>query len=374
MTPTLLRLLTAIAAAALVMAACQPRTAARPPAQPADGAAAGGSVASGGSGTFDDRAIARFYEGKTVRFVVGFAPGGGFDTYTRTIARHIGKHIPGNPAVIVDNMVGGGSLTAANYIYGGTRPDGLTIGNWIGGLIMQQVLGGEGIEFDGRKFRFIGAPTPDSIVCAARKESGFKTLSETINAPQPLILGGTAPGSTTDDAPKILAAALGMNLKLVSGYGGTANIRQAADGGEIHGGCWSWESIKVTWKAAIESGDAQVIGQLTAQKLADLPDVELVLDLARTEEAKQLIRSGVLVPSIITRPYSMHPDTPNERVLAMRQAFMATFKDPEFIEEAEKARLDVAPIPGDEVEKLVRELFDAPEPVKAKLKSLLVIS
>ena len=355
----------AMALVAFATAACQARSGTPP-----------GQVASRDPGgpAFDRQAVANYYQGKTVRFIVGFAPGGGFDTYTRTIGRHIGKHIPGEPAVIVDNMPGGGSLTAANFVYGGTRPDGLTIGNWIGGLILQQVLGGEGIEFDARRYRFLGVPTPDNAVCAVRKDSGLTSLASTINAPQPFIVGGTAPGSTTDDVPKVLAAALGVNVRLVSGYSGTATIRQAADNGEIQGGCWAWESMKVTWRAALESGDATVISQAGAQKLGDLPTVEHVLDLARTDDARQLIMNGIIIPGAITRPYAVHPDTPNDRVQALREAFLAVFKDPEFIEEAQKANLDLAPIPGEEVEKLVGELFAAPEPVKARLKSVLVAS
>lgn len=342
---------------------CQPRTAAPPAATPSGGAPAP---------AYDERAVASYYQGKTVRFVVGFAPGGGFDTYTRAIGRHIGKHIPGNPAVIVDNMPGGGSLAAANFVYGGTRPDGLTIGSWIGGLIVQQVLGGEGIEFDARKYRFLGVPTPDNIVCAVKKDSGFAKLSDLVNSPRAVVLGGTAPGSTTDDAVKVLTAALGINTRLVSGYSGTATIRQAAESGEVNGGCWAWESIKVTWKAGLDAGDVVVLGQVTREKLPDLPGVEQAVDLARTEEAKALIQSGVILPSLITRPYTVHPETPPDRVQALSTAFMAVFKDPEFLDEAQKAGLDVAPIPGSEVERLINELFAMPEAVKSKLKAVLI--
>jgi tripartite-type tricarboxylate transporter receptor subunit TctC len=354
-------------AMSLAILGCQPRTGAAPP-RPA--AAENPAEAP----AYDERAVASFYQGKTVRFIVGFAPGGGFDTYTRTIARHIGKHIPGNPAIIVDNMVGGGSLTAANYVYNAARPDGLTVGNWIGSLALSQALGGEGIEFDARKYRFIGVPTPDSVACAVRKESGFKALSDSINSPQPLILGGVAPATVTDDLPKLLVAVLGANIKLVSGYSGTATIRQAADGGEVHGGCWTWESIKVTWRAPLEAGDVLMIGQATPEKLADLPGVEHVLDLVKTEEDKQLFRVGVVLPSQITRPYSVHPDTPPDRLRALRQAFMAALTDPEFVEEAQKARLDVNPVSGEEVERIVREMFEVPESVKARLRTILVAS
>ena len=338
---------------------CQPRTGAAPAQSDAP---------------YNEKAVADYYNGKTVRFVVGFAPGGGFDTYTRAIARHIGKHIPGNPAVIVDNMPGGGSLTAANYVYGGTRPDGLTIGNWIGGLVLQQVLGGEGIEFDAQKYRFLGIPTPDNIVCAVKKDAGVSKLSDLIGSPRQVVFGGTAPGSNTDDSVKVLTAALGLNTRLVSGYSGTATIRQAAENGEVNGGCWAWESIKVTWKAGLDAGDVAVLGQATREKLADLPNVEHALDLAKSEEDRQLIRAGIVVPSIISRPYSMHPDTPKDRVQALGQAFMDVFKDPEFLDEAQKAGLDVAPLPGSEVERLVRELFTTPDAVKARLKSVLITS
>ena len=351
----------------LVAVSCQPRTGAAPTARaPADSPPA--------EPVYDELAVARFYQGKTVRFIVGFAPGGGFDTYTRTIARHFGKHIPGNPAVIVDNMAGGGSLTAANYMYNAARPDGLTVGNWIGSLALSQALGGEGIEFDARKFRFLGVPTPDSVACAVRKESGFKAPSDSINSPQPMILGGVAPGTVTDDLPKLLVAVLGANIKLVSGYSGTATIRQAADGGEVHGGCWTWESIKVTSRAALEAGDVLMIGQAAPQKLAELPGVEHVLDLVKTEEDRQLFRVGVVLPSQITRPYSVHPDTPPDRLRALRQAFRAALADPEFVEEAEKARLDINPISGEEVERIVREMFEVPESVKARLRTILVTS
>jgi tripartite-type tricarboxylate transporter receptor subunit TctC len=380
MNRTVYRLLPVVAIATLLSLACQsrpaaaPSQAAAPAAAPAKPAASDRVASPAAEAPFDERAVASFYRGKTIRFIVGFAPGGGFDTYTRAIARHFGKYVPGNPSVIVDNMPGGGSLIAANWVYGASRPDGLTIGHWNGRMILQQVLGGEGIEFDARKYRFVGVPTQDNPVCAVRKESGFRSLSETINAPQPLILGGTAPGTVLDDGARLLRAVLGANVKLVSGYAGTALIRQAADGGEVHGGCWAWESVKVTWKSALETGDVVVIGQLTAQKLPDFPTVEAVLDLAKTDEARQLLRTGMIVPSAITRPFAVHPDTPEDRIQALRQAFTAVYQDPEFIDEAQRAKLDIDPIAGDQVEKLVRELFDIPEATKENLKAILVVS
>jgi tripartite-type tricarboxylate transporter receptor subunit TctC len=188
-----------------------------------------------------------FYKGKTITFVVGFSAGGGFDTYTRLIARHFAKHIPGNPTVVVENKTGAGSLIAANYIYNQAPHDGTVIGNWIGPLVLQQVLGNKAAKFDGRKFGWLGVPTPDSGVCALTKASGIKTMDDWFKSKRPIKIGGTAPGSTTDDVPNLLQAALGLPMKLVEGYKGTAKIRLAAESGEIDGGCWAWESIKPTW-------------------------------------------------------------------------------------------------------------------------------
>src|SRR5919109_2273244 len=172
-----------------------------------------------------------FYRGKSVRIVVGFSAGGGFDTYARAIARHMAKHIPGSPSIVVENMTGAGSLIAANHVYKVAKPDGLTIGHFIGGLIMQQVMGGSGIEFDARKFELIGVPVKENVVCALRKESGITSMETWMAAKTPVKLGGTAPGSTTDDVAKVLKEAVRLPIQLVSGYKGTADIRLAADSG-----------------------------------------------------------------------------------------------------------------------------------------------
>ena len=180
-----------------------------------------------------------FYRGKSVRIVVGFSAGGGFDTYARALARHLGRNIPGNPGVVVENMTGAGSLIAANHVFKVAKPDGLTIGHFIGGLFLGQVLGQPGIEFDARKFEFIGAPVSDHVVCAMTKASGITSIDKWMAAKTPLKMGGIAPGtSTPDNATRILKAALGLPIQLVSGYKGTADIRLAAEGGEVAGGCW----------------------------------------------------------------------------------------------------------------------------------------
>lgn len=234
-----------------------------------------------------------FYRGKNIRIVVGFAAGGGFDAYSRVIGRHMGKFIPGNPTFVVDNMTGAGSLIAANHVYKVAKPDGLTIGHFIGGLILQQVMGGSGIEFDARKFEMIGVPVKENVVCALRKESGITSVESWLAAKAPVKLGGTAPGSTTDDVAKILREAVGLPIQLVSGYKGTADIRLAADSGELAGGCWAWESIKVTWRQALDAKNVVVVLQTIPKPHPELPTIPLAINFAKTDEAKKLVEAGI---------------------------------------------------------------------------------
>jgi len=312
-----------------------------------------------------------FYKGKTIRMIVGFAAGGGFDTYSRAITRHMGKHIPGNPTFVVENMTGAGSLIAANYVYKVAKPDGLTMGNFIGGLIMQQVLGGSGIEFDAPKFGWVGVPVKDSVVCALRKESGITSAEQWFASKIPVKLGGTAPGSTTDDVPKVLSATLGLPIQVVAGYKGTSQIRLAADSGEIAGGCWAWESIKVTWRKGLEAGDVKVVLQAIPESHPELRKVPLAIKYAKTDEARKLIQVGVHDPGAITRPYMVAPATPIERLQLLRKAFLDTLKDEEFLAEATKAKLDIAPVTGEQVERIISGLFKLEPALLAKLKETL---
>jgi tripartite-type tricarboxylate transporter receptor subunit TctC len=316
-------------------------------------------------------ATPEFYQGKTIRIVVGLAAGGGFDTYSRAIARHMGKHIPGHPAIIVENMTGAGSLIAANYVYKIAKPDGLTIGNFVGGLIGQQLMGNPGIEFDARKFEWIGVPVKDNVACALTKASGITSVEQWMAAKTPVKLGATAPGSPTYDVPRLLTSTLGLPIHVVAGYKGTAEIRLAADGGEVAGGCWAWESIKATWRQALETGDVLIVLQTVPEAHPDLPSVPLAMSFAKTDEARQLIEAGIHDLSAITRPYSLPPGTPKERLQLLRQAFMDTLRDPEFVAEAEKSHLDIDPVPGDVMERIIAGLFTLEPPLLAKLKETL---
>jgi tripartite-type tricarboxylate transporter receptor subunit TctC len=312
-----------------------------------------------------------FYKGKTIRVIVGGSAGGGFDIYTRAMARHMGKHIPGNPAMVVENMTGAGTLIAAKYLYGSAKPDGLSFGIFNGALILSGALGNKSIDFDMRELEYLGVPVQDSTVCALRKESGVANMDQWFASKAPMKLGGLSPGNSTSDVARIIAAALNLPVQLVEGYKGTNEIRLAADAGELHGACWAWETLRVAWSKAIPAGEVNVVLQVTAKKILDLPNAPLALDLAKSDEAKQLLKAGAIDPAAIVRVYVTTPRTPKDRLQILRGAFAKTLTDPDFIAEAKRATLDINPLSGEEVKKIVDELFRLTPAMRGKLAGIL---
>jgi tripartite-type tricarboxylate transporter receptor subunit TctC len=311
------------------------------------------------------------FKGKTIRIIVGLAPGGGYDTYSRLIARHLGKHIPGNPVVTVENMDGAGSLIAANHIFKVAKPDGLTIGHIVGGLFLQQLLGKPGIEFDAVKFQFIGVPTQDNFVMGVSKATGITDLEKWRASKTVVKFGGVTPGGGTDDIPKVLAHTLGLPLQVVTGYKGTGPIRLAFHSGEVQGMCNAWESLKATWRNEVESGELVVVTQATIKAHSDLPKVPVAYTLAKNEADAKMIQLISRVNNSATRPYLLPPATPKEIVEILRKAFMETMRDAELLEEAQKAKLDINPDDGAGLERNVREIFKLDPPLVARLKEIL---
>jgi len=303
--------------------------------------------------------------------IVGGSAGGGYDTYTRTIARHLGKHIPGNPAFVVENMTGAGSIISANHVYKVARPDGLTICHFIGGIILQQALGKVGIEFDARKFIYLGAPAQDTTSVGVTKASGVTSMEQWLSAKTPVKFGGIGPGTATDDLPKMIRAVFGLPIQLVTGYKGTADIRLAVSSGEMQGLVNSWESFKSTWVREIESGFINIILVGIPQRHPELPNVPSIGEFAKTDEAKKLIQVAVYDYGSTARPYVFPPNTPPERVQILRKGLAVTLKDPEFLADAQRARLDLNPVSGEELEKTVARTFALEKPLVEKLKAIL---
>ena len=299
-----------------------------------------------------------FYKGKTVRIIVGAAAGGGYDTYSRTIARHIGRHIPGNPTFVVENMPGAGFLISANYMFKVAKPDGLTIGHFIGGLFLQQLLAKPGIEFDAGGFEYVGVPTQDNYMIGLSKAAGITSMEQWLASKTPVKLGGVGPGSATDDIPKILKEAIGLPVQVVSGYSGTSTVKLAFNSGEVQGVCNAWESFKATWRRELDSGELIIILQNISKPHPDLPKVPLAINYAKTEEGRKLIRAIVHSVGPTARPYVLPPRTPKDRVEILRKGFMNTMKDPEFLAEAKKANLIINPLDGAELERNVHEVFN----------------
>jgi tripartite-type tricarboxylate transporter receptor subunit TctC len=312
-----------------------------------------------------------FYKGKTIRVIVGGSAGGGFDIYTRAMARHMGKHIPGNPTMIVENMTGAGTLIAAKYLHSSAKPDGLSFGIFNGALILSGALGNKSIDFDMRELEFLGVPVQDSTVCALRKESGVANMDQWFASKSPIKLGGLSPGNSTSDVARIIAAALNLPIQLVEGYKGTNEIRLAADAGELHGACWAWETLRTAWSKAIPAGEVNVVLQVTAKKIPELPNVPMSLDLAKTDEARQLLKAGAIDPAAIVRVYVTTPRTPKDRLQILRAAFAKTLTDPDFIAESKKANLDINPLNGEEVKNIVDDLFKLTPAMRTKLAGVL---
>lgn len=324
------------------------------------------------SASFLWAATDEFYRGKVVRILVGFSAGGGFDTYARAVSRYMGKYIPGNPTIVVENMTGAGSLIAANHVYKVAKPDGLTIGAFNGNQILGQLVGAQGIDFDARKMDWVGAPGYNHDLCVLNRQSGIGSAEQWLASKMPLKLGGSAPGAPTDDGPKVLKEAIGLPLRLVTGYKGTADIRVAVESGEVDGLCgFSWASVRTTWRKAIESGQVVVVLQTAPKAHGDLPNVPVSISFAKTAEARQLIEAGVHQPSSLTYSYSLPPGTPKDRVQTLRKALSETLKDPDLLNDAAKANLEIAAASGEQIEQSIRDLFKADPKVVAKLKEVI---
>ena len=313
-----------------------------------------------------------FYKDKTLRFIVGQAAGGGYDTYTRTIARHIGKHIPGNPSAVVENMTGAGSLVAANYCYNNAKPDGLTIVNWNSAFVLNQALGDRNAKFDARKFGWIGAPSKGVPVFVIMGFAGVKSFDEMLKSGKPVKVGGTAPGSHSIDLPLMLNKMLGTKFNVVSGYQGTAQVRLAMQRREVDGDFTNWESVVATRRDMVDAkGDDRLLPLLIHSRLndAELKQIPLFTDVLGSDLNAATYRA-YMSQMEYQRPLTVAPGTPRERLEILRRAFKATLADPEFQAQAAKSKLDITFVSGEDAERIVGEVLAISPKVRENLQFL----
>lgn len=313
-----------------------------------------------------------FYKDKTIRFIVGQAAGGGYDTYTRTIARYIGKYIPGGPTTVVDNMTGAGSLVAANYIFNNAKSDGLTIANWNSALVFNQAMGDRNVKFDARKFGWLGAPSKSVPVCLIMGFSGPKTMDEIVKSGKPLRMGGTGPGSHSIDMPLMLNKMAGAKFSVVSGYQGTAQIKIALQRREVDGHCTNWDSILATQKDMLDGkGDERLIPFILHARVpeAEAKGVTLVSEAIKDETHMRAYRA-YMAQMEYSRPLTVAPNTPKERLEILRRAFKAVLADNDFLSQANRLKLDINYVSGEESEKWVSEVLSLPAKMKEELKYL----
>ncbi len=321
---------------------------------------------------FDASAEAQdFYKDKTIRFIVGYSPGGSFDLYTRVIARHFSKHIPGNPTTIVENMTGAGGIIAANNLYNIAKPDGLTIGAWAAPLVLQQIMGNEAAKFDGRKFGYLGVPSPYDTVCTFNDKSGIANINDWFAAKRPMKISSIGPGTSTSDIPKLLKAALNLPLEVLDGYKGGADARLAVESAEVDGYCGSWQTVETVWRSAYESGKIRAILQASLEPYSKYKEVPLAISYAKTDVARQLVTVADSAHGA-QFPYTVPPGVPKDRLEMLQKGFVSTLKDPELLAEATKSKLDIEVIDGPTIAKKLGLLYELQPAVIAKLKEVLL--
>jgi len=315
-----------------------------------------------------------FYQGKTILFIVGFPPGGGYDTYTRAVARHIGKYIPGNPTLIVQNMTGAGSMNAAHYIYNKAKPDGLTVGVFNSVLVIRQALGDRSVKFEADKFGWIGGPHKGIPTCAIMGFTGLKTLKDVLSSKKPIKMGGTISGGSPSELPRILNLTLGTRFDVIPGYGGTSTIRAAMQKREVDGLCVGWESMRTTARSMLDaSGDDKLIPFVTYGDAGD-PEVKNLPRLNEVIKGKEnlAILNAYLQKYNFQRPLTLPPGTPKERLSILRKAFKATLEDPKFLADARKSKLIINYVSGEEIEKFVDQILAISPKTKKSLQFLIV--
>jgi tripartite-type tricarboxylate transporter receptor subunit TctC len=312
--------------------------------------------------------VAAFYKGKQIRLIVGSAVGGGYDLYSRALARHMVNHIPGNPSIIVQNQPAAGGMMMTNQLYNQGPKDGTVFSAPLNSMVTAPMLM-NGTQFDATKLNWLGSLQSEAYVAFLWHTAPVSHITEV--ATKEVLVGSTTVGTTMNDFPLLLNDLLGYKFKLVRGYKGTPQINIATERGEIHGNAGvGLASVKTLSQAWIDEKKIKFILQYNMRPSPELPGVPMVMDLAKTEQQKTAMRL-LFARTEYARPYFLPPDVPAERVRALRRAFDATMKDPAFVADAQKLQLELSPMTGEAMQKLVGELAATPPAIVARVKAAL---
>ena len=312
---------------------------------------------------------ADFYRGKQISLLVGSGAGGGYDAYARVFARHVGKHIPGSPAVVVKNLPAAGGMAAANTLYSGSGNDGLVVAAHTNGIAMDPLFGNTSAKFDGRKFAWLGSIGKLQNVCAVWHLNPVKTIQQARE--REVTVAGAGATSNTVIVPKIINALLGTKFKVIAGYEPGQGDAIAMEAGEVDGVCGlAWSTIKASRQTWIKDKKVTVLVQMAMEKLPDLPDVPGALDLV-ADDAKRKVLELILIRQEMGRPFAAPPGTPADRVALLRQAFDATMKDPDFAAEAARAQMEIEPLTGAQIDGLLEKAYGAPKDIVQRAAALI---
>ena len=313
--------------------------------------------------------VADFYKDKTLTLIAGYSAGGGFDLYSRIIANYLGKHIPGNPRIVVQNMPGAGSLRAASHLYNVAPKDGSVISLTRAPVIAPLIGSTGGASFDVTKFTWIGSGASELTVCALIGNPQVNTMADALQ--REVTLGGLGPGSDEDMYTKILRKTLGLKARLVTGYPGGAEMMLAIERGELDGRCgWAWSSIKILKPEWIAQKKVRVLNTLTLERSPELPDTPAVMEFVKQERHKQIFRF-VLNSATLGRPFVAPPGIPNDRADALRKAFETTMTDEAYLAEMKAKKLDVGPIKWSAIPALLKDFYSTPQDVVEETKAII---
>ena len=314
------------------------------------------------SGSASADSVSDFYKGRTVTLMISAGAGGGYDLYARTVGRHIGRHIPGNPSIVAQNRPGAGGLVLANYMYNIVPKDGSVFGAVHRNMATDPLIGEKGnkIKYDAAKFNWLGSANSEVSICASRSDSPVKTFQDAID--RQIILGAES-NTDIEQFPIVMNNLIGTKFKVITGYPSGTAVNLAMERGEVQGRCgWSWSSFKSQKMDWVKKGFAHVFVQIALKKHADLPDVPLVMDYVKDPDSVRALKL-IFSRQEFGRPFFAPPGLPKERAAALRAAFWMTMQDPLFIKDIEKQKLELDPMKGEDLQALIEDLYTSPPKV-----------